>query len=397
MGQRASAPDRATRAVRRACVPARSPHQTARELAEALAPTPRSLVIAFVSSSLEPGPVAAALAEHLAPARVVGCTSIGEISGPVSTGTAVAVVVDGDRVRFGVGCARELSRGPLKAGRAAVVEAASALDLAPEQLDPARHVAITLVDGRSPMAEGFCLGSAATAPRIGFVGGAASDHLEVPRHGTDDPRLAAVFHDGQAQRDVGLVVVLAPASSYEVITSEHMVPTPLRVVVTSADPTRRLVHELDGHPAARRYAEVIRAAGGNGPLDNALASRFPFAVYVGDRPYVRSVSGVSGDDLYLAAAVDQGAVLRVMRPGDMVTQSRNALAGVTSRLGSVDAVLTFSCLGRHREAMSRGAIGALDEVYATLPLCGFHSFGEQAGALLVNHTLAALALGSADG
>jgi hypothetical protein len=59
-------------------------------------------------------------------------------------------------------------------------------------------------------------------------------------------------------------------------------------------------------------------------------------------------------------------------------------------------VITFSCLGRHLEAQSRGAIGALDDVYASLPVVGFHSFGEQAGPLLVNHTLAALALGASD-
>lgn len=363
-------------------------------------------MIAFVSSDLDPDAVANELAERMAVARVVGCTSIGEIAGPVATGTAVALLIDGVRVRFGVGLAPELSRGPIQAGRAAVVAAAAELGLAADQLDPARHVAITLVDGRSPMAEGFCLGTAATAPRIGFVGGAASDSCDMPRSLALAGRAAvapgarstaALFHDGVAHRDAGLAVVVAPSGSFEVITSEHMIPTPLRVVVTSADPSRRLVLELDGQPAARRYAEVIRAAGANGPLDNALAARFPFAVYVGGRPYVRSVSGVAGDELRLAAAVDEGAVLRIMRPGDLVAQTRAALAGAHARLGALDAVLAFSCLGRHLEAVSRGATGALDDVYAMLPMCGFHSFGEQAGPLLVNHTLAALALGGRDG
>src|SRR5690606_18928491 len=112
--------------------------------------------------------------------------------------------------------------------------------------------------------------------------------------------------------------------------------------------------------------------------------------------YVRSVSGVAGDELRLAAAVDEGAVLRIMRPGDLVAQTPSALAGASSRLGQLDAALAFSCLSRHLEAQSRGATAALDDVYATLPVCGFHSFGEQSGPLLVNHTLAALALGGGD-
>jgi hypothetical protein len=398
VAQRANVTGGGDRAVRRASVAARSPEQVADDLAAALRPTPTSLVIAFVSSDLDPAAVAPALQARMAPAQVVGCTSIGEIAGPVATGSAVALVLDGVRVKFGVGLAAELSRGPIQAGRNAVGAAAKALGLTIEELDPARHVAITLVDGRSPMAEGFCLGTAATAPRIGFVGGSASDARDVPRGNTParDMRTCAIFHNGAAHRDAGLVVLLVPQGSFEVITSEHMMPTPLRVVVTGADPTHRLVHELDGLPAARRYAEVIRAAGGNGPLDNALAARFPFAIYVGGRPYVRSVSGVAGDELRLAAAVDEGAVLRIMRPGDLVAQTRGALAGASSRLGSLDAVLAFSCLGRHLEAQSRGATGALNDIYATLPMCGFHSFGEQSGPLLVNHTLAALALGGSD-
>ncbi len=396
MGQGSRAAGVGDRAVRRASVAAHAPRQVARELADALAPAPDALVIAFVSSRLDPDEVAPALREALAPARVVGCTSYGEIAGAVTQGTAVAMLVDGRRVRAGVGLAAPLSHGPLQAGRAALVAAAHDLELTAEELDPARHVAITLVDGRSPMAEGFCLGTAAAAPRIGFVGGAASATLDLPRGEPTALRTAALFHDGRAWRDAGLVLVLAPQASFEVITSEHMIPTPLRVVVTRADPARRLVLELDGYPAVRRYAEVVRAAGGSGPLDTDLAARFPFAIYVGGRPYVRSVSAVAGDALGLAAAVDEGAVLRIMRPGDLVAQTRGALAGAAARLGPLDAVLAFSCLGRHREAVGLGATGALDDVYASLPMVGFHSFGEQAGPLLVNHTLAALALGAAD-
>lgn len=401
VAQRANATGGGDRAVRRARVAARSPQQVAHDLAAELEPTADSLVIAFVSSELPAAEVAPALARAMAPATVVGCTSIGEIAGPASTGSAVALRLDRSHVGWGVGLAAGLSRGPLQAARAAVGEAAAGLGLTVDQLDPARHVAITLVDGRSAMVEGFCLGSSAAAPRIGFVGGAASDACDAPRAaagGDGVPRsdLAAIFHGGAAHRDAGLVVMLAPTGSFEVITSEHMIPTPLRVVVTGADPARRVVYELDGMPAARRYGEVIREAGANGPLDNALAARFPFAVYINGRPYVRSVSVVAGDELRLAAAVDEGAVLRIMRPGDLVAQTRAALAGTHTRVGNLDALITFSCLGRHLEAVSRGATGALDDVYATLPVCGFHSFGEQSGPLLVNHTLAALALGGRD-
>jgi hypothetical protein len=384
------------RAVRRAAVPAQTPWQVGEDLAAALRPGPDTLVMAFVSSELDPSEVAAALAQHLAPGRVVGCTSFGELAGAAKSGTAVALALDGRRVRWGVGVA-DLTAGPLEAGRRAVVEAAAELGLAPAALDPTHHVAVTLVDGRAATTEGFCLGSAATAPRIAFVGGAASDHLPPRPDQRDRERRAAIFDRGGAHHDRGLVVVLAPAGSFEVISSQHMIATTVRTVVTGADPSRRVVFELDGHPAARRYDELIRGLGANGPLDVDLASRFPFAVHVDGRPYVRSISGLADDELHLAAAIDEGAVVRIMQPGDLIGQTRSALRGAQGRVGAVDAILAFSCLGRHREAMARGAGGALDDIYASIPVCGFHSFGEQIGPLLVNHTLAALALGSAHG
>ena len=372
--------------VRRTSVPARSPRQVADDLAARLAPSPGTLVLAFVSSRLPPDEVAVELEHRLRPATVVGCTSIGEIAGPAAVGTAAAVAIATPALRFGVGLTGELARGPLQAGRAAVIAAAGALGLSPDDLDPSRHVALTLVDGRSAFAEGFCLGTAATSPRIAFVGGSSSEEIGGP------PR-SAIFAGGVAHRDAGLVIVLEAKLSFEVITSEHMVATPVRTVVTGADPARRAIYELDGYPAASRYQQLIRELGAEGPLDNDLASSFPFAVYIGGKPYVRSVREVIGEELRLAAVVDEGAVLRIMRPGDLVAQTRHALAGTRSRLGELSAVITFSCQGRNIEARSRGAHAALDDIYASLPVVGFHSFGEQAGPLLVNHTLAALALG----
>jgi hypothetical protein len=148
VAQRANATGGGDRAVRRASVPARSPAQVADDLATALEPSPTSLVIAFVSSELDPSAVAAALHTRMAPAQVVGCTSLGEIAGPVATRTAVAVALDGQRIKFGAGLAADLSRGPIQAGRAAVSAAANAMGLVADQLVPSRHVAITLVDGR---------------------------------------------------------------------------------------------------------------------------------------------------------------------------------------------------------------------------------------------------------
>lgn len=371
--------------MRRAAVPARSARQVAADLMAALEPPGDSLVIAFVSSQLDPDAVAGELHRAAGSATVVGCTSAGEIGGAVASSTAVALMLSTEAVRFGVGVA-ELTRRPLQAGRAAVTAAAIALGHEPHALEPARHVALTLVDGRSAHAEGFCLGTAATAPQIGFVGGSSSDQIGGP------PR-SALFFGGRAHREAGAVILLEPRMAFSVLMSEHMTPTGARTVVTGADPSRRVIHELDGYPAVSRYHQLLREFGVDAVPDSAMASSFPFAVYIDGQPYVRSVKEVAGEELHLAAVVDEGAVLRIMRPGDLVAETRSAFEAVRGRVGELAAVIAFSCCGRHNEAQSRGSVAALDEIYASVPVVGFHSFGEQSGPLLVNHTLAALALG----
>jgi hypothetical protein len=265
--------------------------------------------------------------------------------------------------------------------------AAAGLGLTLDQLDSRRHVGVALVDGMSTAAEGFCLGSAAAAPRIGIVGGASSALR-------DQPSATPLFIDGQARSDAGVVLLLETARRCAVLLCEHMVPTQARVVVTGADPARRRITELDGYPAAARYGALVRELGAEGPLDAALVAEFPFALYIDGRPYVRSIRrrrrrpAVPG-----GGGRSAGAVLRIMRPTDLVARTTAALDELRARVGPLDVVLTCSCTARNVEAERKRLRGALDRAYASAPLFGFDSFGEQFGALLVNHTLVALAIG----
>ena len=375
--------------VRRAAVVEGDAAGVARALRAQMGGFRPGLVIAFASSRLDGGAVAGALQEVFAPATVVGCTSHGELGdGGDREGAVVVLAIASRHLRVGAALAPDLRRSALRSSRAAVIDAAAQLGLAPDALDARRHVALTFVDGRSGVEESFCLGSAATAPHIRFVGGSASDDFG------PEPR-TRVFFGGGAHADAGVVVLLDCGLPFAVIEAEHMVPTQVRVVVTAADPDHRLVLELDGYPAVSRYRELVERCGGPA-VDDVSAASFPFATYVGGRPYVRSVAKIEADGLRFAAAVDAGAVLRLMRPGDLVGSTEEALEQARVAVGGeLAAVVAFSCLGRHREAITRGEREALSALYGRVPLVGFHSFGEQTGALLVNHTLTGLALGGA--
>lgn len=353
-----------------------------RELLEQLAPDREQLklVLVFADWRLDPYALARGMQKAL-PAPVVGCSTLGVVAnGPA---TAAAVGFYGDWLRAGVGIATELPKSAILRARDAVDRAASALGTTPQALEPGRHAALTLVDGLCGHEEAFCIGSAAAAPHIRFVGGSSSTE-----HGS--ARRSFLWANGEVFADAGVVVLLESALPMEAVTSSHLTVTPSKAVVTMAE--GRLIEELDGMPAAPRLRQLIAQLGGR--LDEAQPSEYAFARFVGGKPYVRSIHAVEGDFVLLASTVEPGHVLHVMRPGDLIAQTQRDLAAAASRIGGeMAALVAFSCVSRHWEAKARGIDRELAATYDMYPTTGFQTFGEQTGTLLVNHTLTGLAIG----
>lgn len=370
--------------ARQALATGGTPEQLARALVDLLASP--ALQIAFVFGDRRLGPDALAGMQRLLTAPVVGCTALGVLgpgSVPAGAPAAVGLGLYGDAVRVGVGVAAELSHAALGHSRDAVHQAARSLGTTADALDPGRHIAITLVDGGCDHEEAFCIGSAGTAPKIRFVGGAASTELDA------DVR-TYVWANGSVFTDAGVVIVLDSAQPFHAVTSSHLVLTELKTVVTQV--RGRVIEELDGRPAAPRLRQLIASIGEH------LSEPRPahaFARNIDGVPYVRSLHRVVGDRLILANAVETGHVLHVMRPGDLVRTTRRDLATAAERVGgSMAAFLAFSCTVRHSEAAMRETDRDLAAACAPYPVVGFHSLSEQSGMLLVNHTLTGLAIGA---
>lgn len=345
-----------------------------------------SLQVAFVFADYRLDPAVIASTQRALSAPVVGCTTTGPLgpgAAPAGAPCAVALGLYGDCVRVGVGVAPELPRAALTRSSDAVHRAALALGTTAEGLDPGRHVAVTLVDGCCDHEEAFCIGSAASAPKIRFLGGAASTDLVTCNR-------SYVWANGEVLSDAGVVIVLDSEQPFHALTSSHLVATELRTVVTSA--SGRSIHELDGRPAAPRLRQMIASIGET--LDEPYPSH-AFARYIDGVPYVRTLHRVEGDRLLLASAVETGHILHVMRPGDLIHITTRDLAAAAERVGgTMAAFLAFSCMGRHTEATLRGAATDLAAAYAPYPIIGFQTLGEQSGMLLMNHTLTGLAIGA---
>jgi len=360
----------------------------AKELGEKLVAPDLQLVVVFADWRLEPAVFVRELQRVLGRVPFVGCTAIGVVGAVGLAGPAtVALGLYGDGFRAAIGVATELSKHALARSRDAVDRAAHALGLRCEQLDPSRHVAFTLAEGSAQIEEAFCIGSAAAAPQIRVVGGAASTELDVS--GAIPLGPTAVWAHGEVMTDAGVTVLLELARPFEAITSCHLVPTDLKTVVTAA--TGRTIEELDGIPAPRRLAELLGKLGVE--LDVNKPTAYSFARVIEGVPYVRSIRTVETDRIQLASGVEPGHVLRLMKPGDLIALTRRDLAAAKERLGSIDTLLAFSCVHRDWEARGRSIAKELAAVYDAYPTTGFQSFGEQTGMLFVNHTLTALAIG----
>ena len=360
----------------------------AKELGEKLGAPDLVLAVVFADWRIDAHVLAHDLQRALGKTPVVGCTAIGVVgSAGLAPPATVALGLYGDWVRVGVGVATELSSNPLARGRDAVEQAAHALGTRCEALDPARHIAFTLVEGSAMIEEAFCIGSASAAPQIRVVGGAASTELDV--RGADSLGKTAVWVRGELRTDAGVAVVLETSRPFEAITSCHMVATDAKTVVTAA--AGRTIMELDGIPARRRLQDMVGKLGL--PFDETKPTAYTFARVVEGVPYVRSIRHVEGDHIFLASGVEPGHVLRLMKPGDLVALTDRDLAAASARLGSIDVLLAFSCVHRDWEAHGRGIEQPLAAVYDKYPTTGFQSFGEQTGMLFVNHTLTALAIG----
>ncbi|MBX3156963.1 MAG: FIST C-terminal domain-containing protein [Deltaproteobacteria bacterium] len=360
--------------------------RVAREIVEGLLAPDLRCAFVFADWRLDPAAIARVTQHGLRPAPVVGGSTVG-VLGPIDAATAAGITdrkravgmgLYGDAFRVGIGVAPELPKSPLTRSRDAVHQAAAGMGTTATALDATRHVAITVYDSTCGFEEAFCIGSAAAAPQIRFIGGGASSEAK-------SQRKPHVWVRGEVTNDAGVVVLLQSDLPFVAMSSTHLVPTERRTVVTAA--SGRIIEELDGIPATSRLRQLLAPEAFEHPIV------YGFARYIDSVPYVRSITHFEGERIHVASAVEVGHVLRIMRPDDMIASTSRDLALAADRVGTLRALLAFSCIGRHLEASARGLARDLDNAYAAHPVAGFQSFGEQSGMVLVNHTLTGLAIG----
>ncbi|SHI33610.1 FIST N-terminal domain-containing protein [Wenxinia saemankumensis] len=363
--------------VRSAEMPARDSRAAAR-LAAALGPGPFGLVAVFAPPAADFAALMTGLAAALPGAPLIGCTTAGEIgAGGYVEDTILALALPAAHFAARTIPLPDLAAPIPPRTLAEVVRARSAAD-------PARpHAfAFLVVDGLSRREDALV---AALAPALGPVplfGGSAGDGTRFER--------TLVAAGAETIPGGAVLAVIRTDCPVRVFSLDHLRPSTRRMVVTDADPARRLVRRINGEPAAREYARLLGKDPGQ--LSTFTFAAHPVVVRLGGAHHVRAIQRVTPEgELVFFSAIDEGLVLTLAEAEDMVAHLDRSLARLGEG-GAPAAIWACDCILRRVEARESQALPALGRVLARHRVRGFSTYGEQINGLHVNQTMTGVAI-----
>ncbi|MFN3936447.1 MAG: FIST signal transduction protein, partial [Gemmobacter sp.] len=228
----------------------------------ALGGGPFALVVLFVSPVCPIDRVVADLAARLAPCPVIGCTTAGEILEGYTEGRIVALGLPADRFAAETLFIPDLDDlspaaliGKVARARARLADARPGWE---------NDFAFLMVDGLSTREDALAATLAAGLGPVPLFGGSAADGTRFLE--------TFVIADGRAWRNAAILALVRTECPVRVFSLDHLRPTGVRMVVTEADPARRIVRQINAEPAAVEYARLLGK-------DPAQLSPFTFAAH----------------------------------------------------------------------------------------------------------------------
>ncbi|MER9742936.1 FIST signal transduction protein [Mesorhizobium sp. M0187] len=219
---------------------------------------------------------------------------------------------------------------------------------------------------------------------IPLIGGSAGDDLKF--------ETTRLISNGKVASDSAIIVLVATEIPFHVFKTDNFIPTDEKLVVTASDPDHRTVREFNATNAAEEYAASVGIVAQN--LTPMSFASHPVVVKVGGEYYCRSIQKMHADgSLSFFCAIDDGVVLSIAQPKDMVESTRAALRDVEQRLGGIDMILGFDCVLRRLDARNRQVFRDISELYRVNNVIGFGTYGEQYRSMHLNQTFTGIAFG----
>lgn len=371
--------------IRKGTSQARDPEVAARELHAALDQPGIKLAVFYCASDYDLPALARALHQRFQGVNLIGCTTAGEITPQgYLAGALTGVSIASDDFESIV---HLISLNPFDS-----VAAGAAVAALPARLHGADGLPATaadtfafmLIDGLAMQEELVVSCVYAALQGIELIGGSAADDTRF--HSTH------VYHDGQFHQAAALLTLVRTDLPFRSFRAQHFRSAGKRMVVTAADPARRIVTEINGLPAAREYARLLDLE--VEALTPMIFACHPVVVRIGGQYFVRSIAKVNADgSLSFFCAIDSGVVLTIAEGVDMVENLRQAFDEVRKDIGAPQLVLGCDCILRRLETERSGIKERIGDIFVDNNVIGFATYGEQFNSMHVNQTFAGIAIG----
>jgi hypothetical protein len=355
------------------------------ELHTAIAQPDIALAVFFCSSAYDLDALAAELRGRFPGVALIGCTTAGEIT-PMGyqEGSITGFSIGGAGSRAVTTRIDRLGDCAISAGFLAAEELMSRLSQGGAPVSDTNTFGLMLIDGMSAREEVVVSTIHWGMGTIPLLGGSAGDDMHLSN--------TFVYHDGAFRTNAALLALVQIDVPFRTFNTKHFRGTEEKLVVTRADPERRLVLELNAAPAAAEYARIVGCDVAD--LSAEMFGERTLMVKIGGEFYVRSIQKAGPDgSLTFYSAIEQGVVLTLASPGDLIADLRDMFAALQNDIGPPQLVIGFDCVLRGLEMERRQVRHAAGRIMSDNNVVGFATYGEQYHALHLNHTFTGVAIG----
>ncbi len=373
-------------AIRTGVSQAHTAKQAVAELSTQLAQPDIAIVLFFCSSHFDLDEMASCLRAAFPEITVIGCTTAGEItplgyrSGSITGASLGRSVARAESILF-----RNLSTTGLSSLFDAAGSLSRRMEMAAGPGYGTRTFATLFIDGMSGAEDALLSALHTVMPIIPLFGGSAGDDLAFQQ--------SFVYCDGAFHSDAAVLTLIHTDLPFRVFKTQHFIASEQKMVITGADPVKRIVTEINAEPAGAEYARMIGLDAKE--LTPMIFANHPVVVRVGGTEYVRSIQKLNDDgSLSFFCAIDEGLVLSVAKSVDPYENLRDMFNRLSTEIGAPQLTLGCECVLRLLDREHMQDIGRMGNLLSAHNVIGFNTYGEQFNAIHVNQTFTGVVLGA---
>lgn len=356
-----------------------------RDILDQIASDDAEIILLFCSPQFHVADIAEAVRQYGTRKTVVGCTTAGEIT-PVGYrhGSITGVSLPHRHFVASLQVTEHLANFDIAAGISATKSLLQEHEGVSRRFEQPRTFALLINDGLAMREEAIASAVGDALGHVPLIGGSAGNNPS-----SEEPN---IFINDRVLTNAAVLLLASTDLDFRVFQTQHFEPLDHKLVVTRADPSKRLVIQLNAEPAAQEYAQMLGLK--RGDLNSFVFASHPLVVRAGGRHYVRGIQKVDeADCLQFFCAIDEGIVLSIARSGDLVSNLENLFDRLNRDLGKIEAVVAFDCILRYVEMEETQLLPKVSDLLSRNNVVGFNTYGEQFGMMHMSQTFTGIAFG----